>query len=134
MNTGKRQTRTQRMARLALDCIKPVANGALATDYKPRAMSFPTQVLQSGLAQAVGFLAAKGGDSNSKAKAYTQYLDDVAKVAGRQNGAVLMEDALKADLAGYRLLTREVLDAAAWLKRFSQTLLQNEDKENRNGS
>ena len=131
---SQRQTRSQRMARLALDCVKPAAAGAMAKDYRSRAMGFPTQVLQSGLAQAVGFLSAKRGDANSKAKAYRQYLDDLAKVAGRHNGSVLLEDALKTDLAGYRLLTREVLDASSWLKRFSQSLIKDDGKEAPNGA
>ena len=57
-----------------------------------------------------------------------------AKVAGRHNGSVLLEDALKTDLAGYRLLTREVLDASSWLKRFSQSLIKDDGKEAPNGA
>ncbi len=123
-----RQTRAQRMARIALDCVKHVAAGKLAKDYKPRAMSFSTMVLQSGLAQAVGFLAAKGAGSNDKDKAYKHYLEDVAKVCGHASGEALHDKAINTDLAAaYRLLTREVLDASSWLKRFSQTLLKDDD-------
>lgn len=132
---GARQSRTQRMARRALDCVKPVAEGGLAKDYKSRAMSFPTVVLQSGLAQAVGFLAAKSGEKNDKERAYQRYLEDVAKVAGLGSGQDLLKGALEADLPRYRLLTREVLDASAWIKRFCQSLIMSEDDpgENRHG-
>lgn len=58
-------------------CLEHVAAGKLAKDYKPRAMSFSTMVLQSGLAQAVGFLAAKGAGSNDKDKAYKHYLGTI---------------------------------------------------------
>ncbi len=121
-------TRAQRYARLALDSVKSVlGNTQFADEYKPRAMSFPTMVLQAGLAQAVGFLAAKSG-TDAKGKAYQRYLDDLAKVAGQGTGKALLEQVLAADLAGYRLLTRDVLDAAGWLKRFCQTLIK--DKGN----
>lgn len=130
---GVRQSRTQRMARLALDRVKPVAAGVLAKDYRSRAMSFPTVVLQSGLAQAVGFLAAKSGSKNDKERAYRQYLDDVAHVAGFHGGDSLLQDALKAELPRYRLLTREVLDASAWIKRFCQSLIEGEDEGNGHG-
>lgn len=121
-----RQSRAQRLAQPALACVKSVAASALAKDYKPRAMSFPTMVLQSGLAQALGFLAAKTGQ-DAKGKAYQQYFNDLATVAGFSSAAALLEDGLKADLPRYRLLTRDVLDAACWLKRFSQSLLQDEE-------
>lgn len=117
-----RQSRAQRMAQPALERVKVAAKSNLAGDYKPRAMGFPTMVLQAGLAQAVGFLAAKSG-KDGKAMAYQRYFDDLAQVAGYPAGDALLQDALKADLARYRLLTRDVLDAASWLKRFSQSLI-----------
>ena len=126
-----RQSRAQRMAQPALGCVKVVAASNLAKDYKPRAMGFPTMVLQSGLAQAVGFLAAKSS-KDGKGKAYQQYFDDLAKVTGYPNSAALLQDALKADLPRYRLLTRDVLDAAVWLKRFCQSLI--EEKEDSDGA
>lgn len=126
-----RQSRAQRLAKPALACVKSAAASDLAKDYKPRAMGFPTMVLQSGLAQAVGFLAAKSG-KDGKGKAYQRYFDDLAKVAGFPTADALLTDALKADLPRYRLLTRDVLDAASWLKRFCQSLI--DDKETGNGT
>ncbi|MGX5672441.1 type III-B CRISPR module-associated protein Cmr5 [Thermomonas fusca] len=124
-----RQSRAQRMAKPALACVKSAAASNLAKDYKPRAMAFPTMVLQSGLAQAVGFLAAKSG-KDGKGKAYQQYFDDLAKVAGLPNSEALLQEALRADLPRYRLLTRDVLDAASWLKRFCQSLINDEGSRN----
>lgn len=121
---SQRQSRAQRFAKPALACVQSVANDlTLAGDYKPRAMSFPTLVLQAGLAQAVGFLSAKSG-GEGKANAYKRYFNDLAKVAGKKDGEALLGEALKADLSEYRLLTRDVLDAAAWLKRFCQSLIK----------
>lgn len=132
---NQRETRAQRFSKPALECVRSVkSNSALADDYKPRAMSFPTMVLQAGLAQSVGFLSAKSG-GDGKAKAYKRYFDDLAKVAGKTNGETLLKEALKADLSEYRLLTRDVLDAAAWLKRFCQSLIKekSEGKGNDDG-
>lgn len=132
MSAQLRQTRAQRMARVALDCVRPVADGKFAGDYKPRAMGFPAHVLQSGLAQAVGFVAAKSGGKRDNA--YGLYLDHLAKVTGRDSGEALLKDAVNTNLAGYRLLTREVLDASSWLKRFTQTLVKDAPMEDGRGA
>ncbi|MBS0212720.1 MAG: type III-B CRISPR module-associated protein Cmr5 [Proteobacteria bacterium] len=122
------QTRTQRMARLALERVQQAAKDKeFAKKYKPRAMSFATMVMQSGLAQAAGFLMAKSGGKVAGDE-YGQYLDDVARVAGQGSGKAFFEEALRADLARYRLLTREALDASGWLKRMTQTLIASDDK------
>lgn len=125
MSANNRQTRSQRLARKALDCVQRAASSKLADDYKPRAMSFPTLVLQSGLAQAVGFLSCKSSNEGI-GQAYRQYFADLATVVGKESGKDLLQSAVNSPLAEYRMLTREVLDAALWLKRFSQSLIQKE--------
>lgn len=123
-----RQTRDQRMAGKALERVKAAAkDAAFAKKYRSRVMGFPALVLQSGLAQAVGFLRAKSSDTGD-GPAYRRYLDDLAHVAGKGNGEELLDKTVRGELGDYRLLTREVLDAAAWLKRMTQAVIGGEEE------
>jgi len=82
-------------------------------EYKARADSFPTFVMQAGLAQAVGFLKAKG-------EVYKKYLNDLALVLGKENDQAFYREVIQAERVEYRLLTRKALAAAGWLKRMAQ--------------
>ncbi len=125
--------RSQHYAREALakiDAIK--GNAKLRDEYKSRADSFPVMVMQAGLAQGLGFLFAKSG--NKTDNGYGRYLQDLAAVlkAGgastANSGEALQRHAISAELADYRLLTRETLAAAGWLKRFAQAYIKKDDK------
>ena len=93
----------------------------------PRADGFPVMVMQAGLAQALGFMLAKGqGDTN----AYGCYLDDLALVllgkhghARGEAGRNLHKEVIEADLTRYRRMTRDILMVAGWFKRFGQAYL-----------
>lgn len=130
------QTRSQRYAAAALACVGQVAAmPALREEYKSRADGFPVMVMQAGLAQALGFLLAKSGRSLDNG--YGRYLHDLAAVlrAGGAttagSGEALHGAAIHAALAEYRLLTREALAAAAWLKRMAQAHIRKPDAEDR---
>lgn len=129
MSAAVRQTRDQRMASKALARVKEAAKDeTFAKRYRSRAMSFPALVLQSGLAQAVGFLQAKSGGKVGGDE-YGQYLDDLAHVAGKNHGRNLVDSAVSNGLGDYRLLTRDVLDAAGWLKRMTQAVMGREAED-----
>jgi CRISPR-associated protein Cmr5 len=106
------RTREQRYADIAYRCIQEVA-AQIFEDYKTRADSFPTFVMQAGLAQAVGFLKAKGD-------VYTRYLNDLSHVLGKSDAKDFYKEVIAAELSEYRLLTRQALAAAGWLKRMAQ--------------
>jgi CRISPR-associated protein Cmr5 len=125
-------TRSQRYAGEALARINAIKNNEnLRDEYKSRADSFSVMVMQSGLAQGLGFLLAKSG--NSPDNGYGRYLQDLAAVlkAGgattANSGEQLQQNAIAANLADYRLLTRETLAAAGWLKRFGQAYIKKEN-------
>lgn len=142
------RTRTQRQAEAALHCLRAVSAlpAAAREDYKARAENFPALLLHAGLAQALGFLRAKGGASDDRAAetpaagadaavdvpsgrpaaAYRRYLADLATVLGCADGDSLLQRAIDAPLADYRLLSRQTLDAAGWLRRFAQAHLARE--------
>ena len=133
------RTRAQRLAEAALTRIRAVAAdwpadgqsrpsagssaGFSRAQYKARADQFPVLVMQAGLAQALGFLRAKAGDADGGDNAYRRYLNDLAVVVGASDGEALQQQAIAAPLPAYRQLTRQVLDAAGWLKRFGQAYL-----------
>ena len=126
-------TRSQNYAREALDRIDAIkGNAKLRDEYKSRADGFPVMVMQAGLAQGLGFLLAKSG--NKTDNGYGLYLQDLAAVLKAGNatpaatGEALQRASIGANLADYRLLTRETLAAAGWLKRFAQAYIKRDAK------
>lgn len=85
-------------------------------EYRTLALNFPTMILQSGLAQAIGFLQAKGKEE------HLLLLAHIAELLG-ENKDSLHKKILEADLSHYQLLTRQAIEAASSLKRYTQALL-----------
>lgn len=124
------ETRSQKYARAAFTRVEKRQHEAIAAKYGALALNFPVMVLQSGLAQATGFLLAKGLRDEHKA-----FLNDLADVLvetatlsleaeNGQRGESLHRHVLASDLATYQHLTRCVLDAAGWFKRYAQAVLK----------
>jgi CRISPR-associated protein Cmr5 len=85
--------------------------------YLRAAEGFPSLVHTNGLAQATSFfIIAKDGRP--------RYLGDVATVLGIANAQQLHQRARTCDVEEYMHLTREVMMAAGWLKRYAQALLK----------
>ena len=106
------QTRDQKIANTASRCIE---KRSFDEDYRTVALNFPVLVMRAGLAQALGFLSAKGK---------TDYLSDLSEVLAASTGIRLengiQEEAMKCPIEEYRRMTREVLAASAWMKRIVQ--------------
>lgn len=123
------ETRSQKYARAAYTKVEKRQRETVAAKYGALALNFPVMVLQSGLAQATGFLLAKGRDEHM---AFLNDLADVlvetatlnVKAEGGQRGQALHHHVLGSDLATYQHLTRCVLDAAGWFKRYAQAVLK----------
>lgn len=74
-------------------------------------------IRKAGLAQALSFVEAKAKDK----PAYSSLLADLkATVKRNENLATL---ARSVELADYILLTKQVMDALLWYKRFAQSVL-----------
>ncbi|GEM87849.1 type III-B CRISPR module-associated protein Cmr5 [Meiothermus granaticius] len=84
--------------------------------YGGMAHKLPVLVRQAGLAQALAFVESRGKE------AHKALLDDLAQTVGFPK-ADLLKRSREAQLSEYLLLTREVLAAAQWYKRFSQSVL-----------
>lgn len=123
------QTRTQRYAAAALARVQVIRQDAQQRlEWKTRADTFPVMVLQAGLAQAVGFMLAKS-QNGADDRGYSAYLNDLLAVlrAGgatqADNPQALQTEILALDLMAYQRLTRQTLEAAAWLKRMGQAYI-----------
>ncbi|MBI5811331.1 MAG: type III-B CRISPR module-associated protein Cmr5 [Deinococcota bacterium] len=84
--------------------------------YGGMAHKLPVLVRQAGLAQALAFVESRGKE------AHKVLLDDLAQTVGLSK-ADLLRQSREAALSEYLRLTREVLAAAQWYKRFSQSVL-----------
>jgi CRISPR-associated protein Cmr5 len=110
------QTRDQRYALKSFGKIDRVKNDGkeYEKEYGALALNFPVMVLQSGLAQASGFILAKDRRGQRK------YLDDLAAVLDEGDGETFHGKIIQSSLDEYQRLTRHVLEAAGWLKRYAQ--------------
>ncbi len=85
--------------------------------YGTMAHKLPILIRTAGLAQALWFVESRGKDAQK------QLLDDLAKTVGKQEKAILLNRAREAQLNEYMLLTKQMMDALLWYKRFAQSVL-----------
>ena len=85
--------------------------------YGSMAHKLPVLVRTAGLAQALEFVNARGGDVQQK------ILDHLAAVVINGTRADLLNRSRIDDLDQYMWLTREVLASLLWYKRFAQSVL-----------
>ncbi len=97
----------------------------LEAKYRTLALNFSTMIMQSGLAQAIGFLMAKGKD---KAE-HKQLLQHIVNLLEYDNIDNLHDVILQSNITDYQLLTRKALEASSWLKRYTQALLEKEGEK-----
>ena len=120
------RTRQQVRAQTAYECISPRTKDANAqqikinNEYSQLAKRFPALVHNCGLAQALAFVQAKEKDENI-GKAYLSNLSDVM---GLEKEDDLGSISRSAELREYQRLTREAIESATWLKRYSEALLE----------
>jgi CRISPR-associated protein Cmr5 len=118
------QTRDQRFALAAHKQVTDLNNRyrdqpTARSRYGAISHHLPILIHTSGLAQAISFVTALA----SKQNIYTDFLNDLAQTVGVGNGSDLQKLALEHDLGDYLHLTRDVLDALLWYKRFAQSIL-----------
>ena len=123
---------TLRAHRIATEAYRRVdARKGLADKERKKygaiAHKLPGMILQNGLAQATGFLLAKG--NNKDDDHHSRLLDDLNAVLqqvglGHTNREDLHKAIIAADLPQTLKLTRGALEASGWLKRYVQGLLR----------
>ena len=118
-------TRSQRHAKAIAEQVKEVKerrNRKIEKQYGALCHRFPIMVLRNGLAQAVGFLAAKSTSDGSTA--HGLLLGHLAShLSSGANATSYQTHVNRADIPEYRRMTREALAAAVWYKRFAESLL-----------
>lgn len=114
-----RLTRQQLRAQSAYNSVssfKGEMNEKEVEDYAQLAKKFPALVHNCGLAQAIAFVQAKEGATG---EAYIAHLAQTMGSIG-DIGSI----SRSADLMKYQKLTREAIESATWLKRYSEALLE----------
>lgn len=114
------ETRDQKYARAAFPKVNAQKGKDTEKSYRTVALNFPVMILQSGLTQSIGFLLAKNKPEHQA------YLADLAEILGLQNANNLHTTVINSNLRDYQQLTRKALEAAAWLKRYTQAMLKGE--------
>lgn len=114
-------TRSQQLAERAFDQVQRHEGlpDKKRQEYIGFAKRFPALVHTCGLAQAVAFAHAKAPDD---------YLDDLRAVmkSDKTDVASFAAAIRTADLGPYMQLSRTALEAAGWLKRYAEALLEND--------
>ena len=91
--------------------------------YGALAHKLPGLILQNGLAQATGFLLAKGKEEHLAVLADLRQVLYETRISNATDGPALHQAIIAADLAQTMLLTRRTLEAAGWMKRYVQGVL-----------
>lgn len=88
------------------------------TKYGAMAHKLPILIYTAGLLQALEFVCSRGE------RIQKRLIEHLAATIGQQDTAALMKAVREADLSGYMRLTRQVLAALLWYKRFAQSILK----------
>jgi CRISPR-associated protein Cmr5 len=92
--------------------------------YGSMAHKLPVLIRTAGLAQGLAFVESRGTEE------HRLLLDHIAQVVGLTSRSELAERSRSTvELADYMLLTRKVLAALAWYKRFAQSVLKVESSD-----
>ena len=122
------KTRTHAVAMAAYERVFQRKGDAMEKEYRSLAHAFPSMILQNGLAQATGFLLAKGKGEH---KALLEDMRDVlcaAEAVSATDADALHKEIISADALKTMQLTRHALEASAWIKRYAQGLLDGQQK------
>jgi CRISPR-associated protein Cmr5 len=123
-------TRQQKWAKKALELVlkEAVKDPGTRSKFRTHCFHGPNLLQQAGAAQAVGFW-----NRNDDGKNYLNALAQVWAAGAGQEAQKATREALvnsvidEASLQNYMALTRDLIAAATWLRRFAQAELPNED-------
>jgi CRISPR-associated protein Cmr5 len=122
------RTRNQIYADAAWQAIDQLPKSIKPKDYKRQCEKFPVFVLRAGLAQALGFVRSKAEADGCK------YLEDLAGIhSPGSNIDQWCHNIYAASIEDYMNITREVLQAATWLKRIAQAQISDENEATQQG-
>lgn len=116
------QSAQQRHAEAAYNGVNEVCGQVgVEAAYGQLCHRFPSLVMTNGLRLAFAFFKSKGESSNpSVAQAYRLYLKNMGEAVNQdwQNSKNISSEG-----ADYLFLSREVLSASVWFKRYAEAIL-----------
>lgn len=120
---GYDQTLVQQRAAQAWGYVKKAAKTPFAKKYRSLVRTFSSYILTNGLAAALAFLKAKGGEEHK------ELYEHIASWVGKQCGSEettpdLLEMLLQKDVYTYAQATEETLVFVTWLKRFAEAAIE----------
>ena len=116
--------RTHTVAKTAYERVHAHRSDPKKKEYGALAHKLPGMILENGLAQATGFLLAKGKPE------HRALLDDLnavlrsAEILATADGPALHREVIESDLHRTLVLTRRSLEASGWIKRYVQGVLR----------
>ena len=111
-------TRSQRLAQSAFQCVNNRV-GDSETEYSRFSKRLPSLIHTCGLVQAIAFAIAKKR---------SDLIDDLASVLELASRDDLARKSRESEIADYIRLSRLALEAAGWLKRYSEAVLKGDDE------
>ena len=116
------QTRAQSDLKQATEAIRLLERQSegVKKNYIRRVKQFPALVMSVGLAQALAFSDEKAGKDNDLGKAHKKLLEHVAAVLEQPDALAAVQNA---ETAEYMHMTRRVLAAWVYYRRFAVSLL-----------
>jgi len=96
--------------------------------YGAMAHKLPILIHTAGLVQALEFVNSRGNTIQKR------LLEHLAVTIGKNNTETLLDAARSRNLSNYMLLTRQVLSALLWYKRFAQSILEVHATESATGN
>ena len=96
--------------------------------YGAMAHKLPILIHTAGLVQALEFVNSRGNTIQKR------LLEHLAVTIGKNNTETLLDAARSRNLSNYMLLTRQVLSALLWYKRFPQSISEVHATESATGN
>jgi CRISPR-associated protein Cmr5 len=118
------QTRNQEIAADVFNRVNEIKQNK--EEYKSMADKLPVLVQTAGLAQALSFVEARGTETQKQLlKDLSETLKKVVKIEQLKNQSLPEYSRETTSLQEYLHLTRQVMVALLWYKRFASSVLDN---------
>ena len=112
------QTLDQQYSASAYEQVLSIKKEKDYKKYGPMAHKLPVLIHTAGLVQALEFVNSRGEPIQRR------LLEHLAVTLGQENAQTLLKTVKSASLSGYIRLTRQMLAALLWYKRFAQSILE----------
>ena len=117
------QTRSQAVSKKVYKLLNQEDTKKISKAYGGLCHNFPIMVLQSGLSQAVAYILVKSKNENSPQWLFLVHLASLDAATENKSPTEFQIYIQQVDLSEYQRLTRVILNASIWFKRFAVSLL-----------